>query len=306
MIPTSLPLLDGPTSVGVPGWHIHLEVVFPLVLIEGLYLLTLVKMHARDPEHRPISDNSITLFTLGILIIYLSVGTPLDELSDHYMLSAHMLQHLLISVVAPAFLLLGTPGWMLRPLLTRPNVYPIAYVLTRPLVAFALFNITLVFVHLPVLMTLELQHEYTIHLPAHILLISTGLLLWWPVLGSVPELPRLSPGLQLIYLFTQSFVPALFTAFIIFSSTLIYPVYADLPRLFGLSAINDQRIGGLIMKLGGLVIYWIAGGIVFFQWFNREEANEPSIPRPPTIDWPDVEDELVRMGLTGEADRPHR
>src|SRR5689334_3872348 len=127
------------------------------------------------------------------------------------------------------------------------------------------------------------------------------MLMWWAVLGSVPELPRLSYGLQLVYLFVQSFVPAVLTAFIIFTGTTIYPAYADLPRLFGLSALDDQRIGGLIMKLGGGAILWGAGTIIFFVWFAQEERDEPPVPAAvPLPEWKDVETELARMGLTNE------
>src|SRR5207302_10250571 len=123
------------------------EVRAPLVLTEALYHSALIRLDTRSPETLPLSQNGVMLHTVGILVIYVSVGTPLDELADHSLLSAHMLQHLLLSMVAPAFLLLGIPGWLLRPVVMRPSVFPFAYVLTRPLVAFALFNLTLVFVH---------------------------------------------------------------------------------------------------------------------------------------------------------------
>jgi putative membrane protein len=301
MIPTLLPLLDVPVAGTPPGWHLHLEVIAPLIIIEGIYLWAIAAMRRRSPETRPLSDTTVMFFTLGILIIYISVGTPLDDLSDHFLLSAHMLQHLLLSMVASAFLLLGLPGWLLRPLVLRKSIFPIAFVLTRPFVAFALFNLTLVFVHLPSAMTLELAHEHTVHLAAHALLIATGMLMWWPVLGSVPELPRLSYGQQLIYLFVQSFVPAVLTAFIIFTNTTIYPDYVNFPRLFGLSAVDDQRIGGLIMKLGGGALLWGAGTVIFFTWFGKEERDEPAIPPPPpSLEWEDVNDELARMGLTNK------
>jgi putative membrane protein len=303
MFGTALPLLDVPAG-SVPGWHLHAEAILPLILIEGIYLFVLARMHDRAPAARPVSENSVLLFTLGILAIYLVIATPLDDLADHYLLSAHMLQHLILSMVAPPLLLLGLPAWLLRPLLLRRVVFPIAYVLTRPLVAFALFNLTLVFVHLPGAMALELAHEHTIHLAAHALLISTGMLMWWPVLGSLPELPGLSFGLQLVYLFVQSFVPTVLSAFIIFTGTTIYPVYAALPRLWGLSALNDQQIGGLIMKLGGGAILWTVGTIIFFVWFAKEQRDEPAMPPPPpSLDWPDVEDELARMGLTDQRVR---
>jgi putative membrane protein len=290
------PLLDVPASP--TSWHLHLEAIVPLVIIEGIYLFVLARMHKRSPETRPLSENGVLLFTLGILVIYICVGTPLDDLADHYWFSAHMLQHLVLSMVAPPLLLMGLPGWMLRPLLLRPGIQPIAYVLTRPFVAFALFNLTLVAVHLPGAMTLELAHEHTIHLAAHSLLIGTGMLMWWPILGSVSEFPRLSQGLQLVYLFLQSVVPTILSAFVIFTGAVIYPAYANMPRIFGLSVVDDQRIGGVIMKLGGGAILWLAGTIIFFDWFAREQADEPPPPPPlPDLDWAEVEGELARMGL---------
>src|SRR6266567_5252461 len=180
MNPAMLPLLDAPIAGTAPGWHLHLEAIAPLVVIEALYLWAIVRMHERSPQTRPLSESSVMLFTTGILVIYLAVGTPIDDLADHYLLSAHMLQHMLLSMVAPAFLLMGLPGWLLRPLLVRPSVFPIAFVVTQPFVAFALFNLTLVFVHLPAAMSTELGNEYTVHLAAHMLLISTGMLMWWP------------------------------------------------------------------------------------------------------------------------------
>lgn len=302
MVGIALPLLD--LSASAPGWQVHLEAILPLVLIEGLYLLALAGMHERSPEARPVSQNQVLLFTLGILVIYLSVGTPLDDLASHYLLSAHMLQHLILSMVAPPLLLLGMPGWLLRPIVLHRGVLPFAYVLTRPLVAFALFNLVLVFVHLPSAMSVELAHEDTIHLAAHALLISTGMLMWWPVLGSLAELPRLSYPLQLVYLFVQSFIPAVLSAFIIFTGSSIYPAYAALPKIWGLSTIDDQRIGGLIMKLGGGAILWAVGTVIFFVWFEKEQREEPPIPAPPpNLVWDDVEDELVRMGLAKEKSR---
>lgn len=278
-----------------------MEAILPLIVIEGIYLFALTRMHDRSPLSRPLSENSVLLFTLGVLVIYISVGTPLDDLADHYLLSAHMLQHLLLSMVAPPLLLLGLPGWLLRPLVVRAPVMPVAYVLTRPLVAFGLFNLALLFLHLPSAIAQELAHEHTLHLAAHVLLIATGMLMWWPVLGSLDELPRLSYGHQLIYLFVQSFVPTVLSAFIILSGTTFYAVYATMPRLWGLSAVDDQRIGGVIMKLGGGVVLWLVGTVIFFIWFDKEQREEPAIPAPPAaLAWDEVEDELVRMGLTKE------
>ena len=147
---------------------------------------------------------------------------------------------------------------------------------------------------LPPAVDLALRH-HAFHLFAHSLLVASGLLMWWPILSEVPELPRLSYPLQMGYLFLQSLLPAVMAAFITFSDRVVYPFYEDAPRIWGLSPTEDQQIGGLIMKLLGSLILWAFIAVAFFKWFEREEA-EAQGPR-----WREVEEELDRIGLTREG-----
>lgn len=293
------PLLHAYVPGAAFAWAPHYEVLVALFLIEGLYLFGVARLHERSPETRPLPAGKIMLFTCGVLTLWLAAATPIDGLSDGYLLSAHMLQHLIFTMVSPPLLLAGLPAWLVRPLLCRPVIFPVARFLTRPLVAFAVFNLALLFIHLPSAITLELAHEETVHFGAHVILISTGLLVWWPILSPLPELPRLSYPLQLVYLFVQSFLPAVLSAFLIFTSTVMYPFYLTSPKIWGISAIDDQRLGGAIMKLGGTAILWTFMGVIFFLWFRDEERKEPPTPPPPKpLAWEDIEEELTRMGLT--------
>lgn len=297
MIGAWLPLLDGAQSL--LAWQPHLDVFAWLFALQGLYLFAMLRLHVRSPETTPISRARVTLFAAGILAIYVAVGTPLDELSDRYLFSAHMLQHLILTMIAPPLLVAGVHDWMLAPLLRVRALLTVGWVLTRPLVAFTIFNLSLLVVHLPAAIALELQHESTIHFGAHALLLVSGMLMWWPVLSPSRLLPPISYPAQMVYLFLQSFVPAVLSAFIIFTDNAFYNVYASAPRLWGLSLVDDQRIGGLIMKLAGTVILWGFMTVVFFKWFEQEERDEPPMPAPPPVlIWEDVEEELVRMGLT--------
>lgn len=294
-----LPLLDGALPGAPFAWTPHFEVLVWLFLIEGLYLFGVARLHERSPETRPIPAGKILIFSSGILTLWMAAATPLDGLADSYLISAHMLQHLMFTMVSPPLLLLGMPPWLVRPIVCRRYVFPAVRFLTRPLIAFSIFNLTLLFVHLPPAIAAEIAHEETVHFGSHLLLIGTALLMWWPVLSPLPELPRLSYPLQMVYLFVQSFVPAVLSAFLIFSGTVFYPFYLTTPKLWGISAIGDQRIGGAIMKLGGTAILWTLMAIIFFRWFAEEERQEPAIPQPlAPIVWEDVEEELTRMGLT--------
>ena len=122
------------------------------------------------------------------------------------------------------------------------------------------------------------------------------MLMWWPVLSNVPELPRLSAPLRMAYLFLQSLIPTVVAAFVTFANGAVYEFYAQAPRMWGISAVEDQQIAGGVMKLMGSVILWGFITVIFFQWFAREQRESQG------PDWRDVEDELEAMGLTS----PHR
>jgi putative membrane protein len=119
------------------------------------------------------------------------------------------------------------------------------------------------------------------------------MLMWWPILSNVPELPRLPEPLQMAYLFVQSILPTVIAAFVTFSRGAVYDFYADAPRIWGISAVEDQQLAAGIMKAAGSVIIWSFIAFVFFRWYAREEAESKG-PR-----WREVEEELKEMGLSG-------
>jgi putative membrane protein len=196
-------------------------------------------------------------------------------------------------------LLLGTPGWMLQPLLRNRAVFRAVFVLTRPLAAFLLFNGVILVTHLPAVVDLTLRH-HPVHFVAHLCLVATALLMWMPVLSPVAELPRIGPFAQLVYLFVQSLLPAVIASFLAFSDRVVYQFYADAPlRYWGLDAHVDQQIAAVIMKLGGSAVLWGVMAYVFFRWFSQDQPDR----RPERdVGWPEVEAELERMGLTKPAE----
>jgi putative membrane protein len=244
-------------------------------------------------DGRRATGAQITFFMSGVAVLYIGAGTPMHDLAEQRLFSVHMVQHLLFSLVAPPLLLLGTPDWLVRPLIRRPGALRLARLLTAPLFALCLMGVVTVVTHMPGVVDYTLRHHYA-HFVAHVVLVAAALLMWWPVLSPLPELPRLSPPFQMGYLFVQSFVPTVLASFITFSSQVWYDFYAEAPRTWGISAGTDQLIAGLIMKLAGGAVLWTAIGIVFFTWVAREEKRE----RSAVLQWEDVEEELDRMGLT--------
>jgi putative membrane protein len=256
-------------------WSWEPSVLIGVALLVGAYLCALGPLRRRFKSSRPVKRSQAAWFLAGMAVILFALVSPLDEIGDNYLFSAHMIQHILLALVAPPLLLMGTPGWLLRPLLGYPVVARVARVLTAPPVAFILFNAVFIAWHLPALYEATLENE-TIHILEHLLFMATGVLNWWPILSPLPELPRLPPPAQLLYLFLEEVPSTLLSSLITFSPTVLYPTYAAAPPIFGIDALSDQQIAGLIMWLPGGLIYLTALTSVFFAWMGREERVRQS------------------------------
>lgn len=277
------------------GWHPHPETWLIVTALLGGYFYAVKKIGPRRVSllEVPASRRQITAFTLGIVAFWLASDWPLHELSDHYLYSAHMVQHLLLTLVAPPLLLVGTPPWLLRALLPRPLLTMIRAI-ARPLPALLLFNGVLVATHWPDLVDLMLGNQ-AVHLLAHGALFGSALLMWTPVLSPIIEIPRLSYPGRMFYLFLQSIVPTVPASFLTFADSVIYGFYAEAPRLLPVSALTDQMIAGLMMKIGGGFILWLIIAVMFFRWHALEEASGLD-----TLTWRDVDRELNRVSPTKE------
>ncbi|MCH8948848.1 MAG: cytochrome c oxidase assembly protein [Chloroflexi bacterium] len=276
-------------------WDANLDVVALCVLLQAAYLYAVTYLRSQPSDAGRADAGRVTrsqmaLFTLGVLTIYAATGSPLHGLAENYLLTAHMLQHLLLTLVAAPLLLAGVPGWLWRAMLRTPGAMPVARVITQPVVAFAVFNASLLLFHLPPTIDLQLR-VHGFHLFVHFALTASGLLMWWPILSPLKELPRLSEPLQIGYLFLQSLLPAVMASFITFSESAVYSFYAEAPRIWNLTAVDDQQIAGGLMKLMGAIILWSYMTVVFFRWYARVEAEEKE------PDGDDVEAEPRELGL---------
>ncbi|HET9477626.1 MAG TPA: cytochrome c oxidase assembly protein [Dehalococcoidia bacterium] len=275
-------------------WHLHAEVLLLCAVLLAGYFYVITELRPRISDAGRVPQGQIIAYCLGVLTIYVAAGSPVHDLSEEYLLSMHMFQHLLITLVAPPLLLAGIPAWVWQALLRRRGMMPVAKFLVAPLVAFGVFNLLIVITHLPHVVDYALE-EHWFHFVVHAALLTSGMMMWWPVMSNVPELPRLSYPLQMAYLFVQSLLPAVIGSFITFSQTAVYDFYGDAPRIWGLDPVEDQQIGALVMKLVGSLILWAFIGVAFFRWYESEQSESKG------PGWRDVEDELKEMGLT----QPH-
>lgn len=267
-----------------------------LVMAEGFSLLVAywAALRLLGPRYvekgdRPASRRQVLLFCLGVVALVVAEGWPLSGLANNYLYSAHMVQHLIFCLVVPPLLLLGTPSWLVRLLVIRPGIFPVMKRITRPIAAAVIFNALLVASHWPAVVNLTL-HNQGVHVASHLLLLFAGFILWWPVLSPLSELPRLSYPGQMLYLFVQTIIPTIPASFLTFASTPLYHFYLSVPRAFGISALNDTRISGIIMKLGMGLELWSVIAVIFFRWSSQEERPG----RPDVLEWQAVERELNR------------
>jgi putative membrane protein len=206
-------------------------------------------------------------------IIFFALNGPLHTLSDEYLFSAHMVQHMLLMLIMPPFLIMGIPPWLIRKAMERPGVARAARILTHPVVAFLAYNITFIGWHIPQAYNWALVN-HDLHILQHLMFMAVATMMWWPVVNPVPELERIPTGpLLMMYVFAFGIPSTVVSAFITMSDSVFYPWYAMAPRVSSLSPLEDQRLGGLIMWIPGMLIFWVGITAVFFRW-TREEYRD--------------------------------
>jgi putative membrane protein len=256
-------------------WPLEPSVLVGTILLTAVYLGAATRWRSRFPDSRPIPPGRIVAFLLAMATLLLALQTPIADLSDNYLFSAHMIEHMLITLAFPPLLLAGVPGWMLRPLFVRfPVLSTIGRALTHPVVAYGLFNAIFLGYHLPTFYDLSLTAPLA-HIAFHQLFIATALITWWPVLSPLRELPPLPPPAQMLYLFAHTLPTGLLGALFTFAEAPIYQRYADAPRVWSAwSPLADQQLGGLIMWVIGGTFFLGAFASVFLRWSLAAEAKD--------------------------------
>ena len=270
-------LLDHPFSQSSwLTWSIHPSTVIGLVALGALYLWRL--RQAKGDEHASVVRR--ISFLAALLVIFASLNGPIHDLSDTYLFSAHMVQHLMLTMLMPPLLIAGVPGWMLRPLLRSRAIASVARVVTRPVACFAIFNIVIAMWHLPVFYNAAMDN-HNIHILEHLMFMAAAVLMWWPLTSQLPELPRLSYPGQMLYCFLMIMPMSIVAVYISMADRVLYPAYAAAPRITSLSPLEDQLLGGLIMWVPGGMIFMIIMSVIFFKWAARGGDDAASAQ----VDW---------------------
>lgn len=266
-----------------------------VLLLVGYYFLV-YKFYFRFNDGKRGTIKQVLFFTTGIIVLYIIKGGPLDLLG-HIMFYAHMIQMAVLYLVVPPLLILGIPEWFWRFILNKPVIKQLFGLITKPLIALVLFNGFFSIYHIPIIFDV-IKTDMWLHAGYTSILFVFSIAMWWPLLTTLPEYQTLSGLKKIGYIFANGVLLTPACALIIFAEETIFASFSD-PNAWGqalalcvpvstLSSLNlsgpemfssmaplqDQRLGGVLMKIIQEIVYGVILAHTFFSWYNSERENE--------------------------------
>jgi putative membrane protein len=275
------------------SWTLDPLQIVPTLVIAALYARRVLTLRDRGT---PVPRWRIVLFSLGILVLLIAFVSPVHALGER-MFSFHMLQHVLLGDLAPLALLAGLTGPILRPALRW--LYRFRF-LANPLVALPLWAVNLYVWHLPFLYDAAVRHD-SVHALEHFCFFTGGLIMWLPVLETLPAPEWFGTGAKLGYIAVVRIVETILGNIFFWSGSVFYVVYAHQNRLWGMSALSDQGYAGAVMMIEGSIVTLVALAWLFLKLASEGELRQQLIERgldPRTVR------RAVRYGRAEELSRP--
>jgi cytochrome c oxidase assembly factor CtaG len=248
-------------------------VVAPIALLVYLYARRF-RQARREAGGRGATALHAAAFAGAILALLAALATPLDGRGDEYLFSMHMLQHVLLGDIAPLLLLLSLSRVIMRPLTRRLMAVERALgPFAHPLTGLVLWLGLMYLWHVPALYDAALQHPL-VHVLEHAAFFTAGIAVWWPLIQPVPMRRRMTGLWPLAYVGAAKFGLAALGLYLTWSSNVLYPFYESAPRIWGLTAIQDQNMGGAIMMVEQSLTFVIVLVTVFVGMLTRSEAEQ--------------------------------
>jgi len=258
--------------MSLPAWEFDPGIVIPLLLSAGLYAVG-------SRRHVGATHLQKTCFWLGWLSLALALVSPLHPMGE-VLFSAHMVQHEILMLVAAPLLVLS------RPLVTFLWAVPFSWRralgrlsktglirkpwlwLTAPLVAWSVHALAIWIWHAPILFEASVRND-AVHTAQHLSFFLSALLFWWTLLYAHG---RRAYGSGVLYIFTTALHTGVLGALLTFAPRLWYPIYANTTRAWGLSPLEDQQLGGLIMWVPASLVYLATGLALFAAWMKESDS----------------------------------
>ena len=254
------------------SWTLEPLQLAPIVLVAAAYV---VRARTLARRGQPVPPWRIALFSLGVALLVIAVASPIAEIGETELFSFHMTQHLLIGDLAPLCILAGLTGPLLRPVLALPGVMRLR-VLANPFVAFPIWATNLVLWHMPVLYEGAVQHS-ALHALEHIAFFGAGLVLWLPILETLPAPEWFGTGAKLAYIVGVRLVATVIGNVFIWAGSPFYAVYEGRDDYLGLSPDADQSLAGSLMMLEGSLVTIVAIAWLFLRMAQEGEVRQELI-----------------------------
>jgi cytochrome c oxidase assembly factor CtaG len=256
------------------SWTWNLE---PLQLVPTLVVGLLYARRARTLARRgtPVPRWRQFLFWLGIALVVIALNSPVDAIGEQDLFFVHMTQHVLLGDLAPLCFVAGLTGPVLRPVLAMKPVERLRF-LTHPLVALPVWAVNLYLWHLPVLYQAALHHD-AIHALEHFLFFTCGCLIWSPVLETLPAPEWFGTGWKVGYIVAVRFIETILGNIFIWSSTPFYSWYEHATPVWGITAVHDQNLAGVVMMLEGGFVTLGALAWLFLKLAQEGELKQELI-----------------------------
>jgi putative membrane protein len=252
-------------------------ILFGVIYVRGWLAIRKTRA-AQFPSWRPLA------FLLGLAIIWVAIASPLDGFADA-LLSAHMVEHLLLMSFAPPLLLLGLPvvpllrglpRWVrvyfFGPLLRIERLRTLGHFLITPVVAWLAMNLVFLGWHVPAAYDFALEHERW-HEFEHLCFLGTSILFWWPVIHPWPTRENFAGWYLLFYLVMADIVNTVLSAFLAFCDRPVYGYYLREPNAFHISPLSDQRAGAVVMWVIGSLIFLVPAIVITFRLLQPRERR---------------------------------
>jgi putative membrane protein len=223
-------------------------------------------------------------FVLGLAVIWLAIASPLDGFAD-VLLSAHMVEHLLLMSFAPPLLLLGYPVvpllrglprgitvYLLGPLIRTKLLRDLGHIMITPLVAWLAMNLVFLGWHVPAAYDFALEHEHW-HQFEHLCFLGTSIMFWWPIVRHWPTREHYTGWLLLLYLVMADIVNTVLSAFLAFCDRPVYPYYVREGNPFNISSLSDQRAGAVVMWVFGSLVFLIPAIVLTVRLLQGKERD---------------------------------
>jgi len=252
------------------AWHWSPITLAGLIVVCLLYIFGIRSARRYKPEEKPLPARRVVSFIVAVSAIALLLLTPIDTIARTQLFSVHMFQAVMLITLCAPLLLYACPAWLVQPLFAKPLVRPIARFLTQPVIASLIFNLNFLLWHAPLFFNFALRNGTFYHVMMVSFLV-TALLNWWPLIGPVRELHKMTYPLRMLYAFLDGQPVDIFAFLLVFSFVVFYPHYAVPPQL-GISDFADQAVGGALLLLPGLVDLGVMSPL-FFRWLGQLEAK---------------------------------